>query len=605
MPLPCGQQLFDALLAEGQAPVLGQVMRVVGRHDLLVGGRDPAARGVELAWRLVQRHPAHPVETRLPARRRHQALQFVVGPPQRHAARRHQGNASGTVGHHHALHGHRPLAAGGHELLHRPGLHEGQAHGHWVDVGVQRRPSHGQHQRGRCGALGGLQQVRRDAGVGDHRPVACVAQRHGHVGLAFHANAVAAHIEGGPALGRAVAGGVGRVDLLDVQVLHVGAGVGETPGQVGVLSQHHQGQAGQRGAGHAQAACAGVVVGSGLGALDLSLRLHLGWYHQARQVPQRGCAQLQVRVVGQQRRARAAAAAGQHPVVGAHALHARGRCDVGQAGPGGRQALGTAGGCGAGLRRLLGQPQAAEEAGVVGQRTFAAGDARPVARVRRQQFVDALDRHQQGQAQTQQFHVPVTAEVPAHHDGPGQAVHRVPGLGLHTQDQEFGRPRAQLRLQHRVHAIGISLQQRTRIGRQLRPLHLGCPAHTQVAQKAVGGQGAGAEHLRQPPGTDAALRFHLPQPVLCMGHAQTEGGVAQAAGVHRGNALRVALDAQRRRRARQHQFAPRHRQRALRVDAQGGRQPQHHHQQRRRAALEPLHAPPVLPCRALLSKAIG
>ena len=52
------------------------------------------------------------------------------------------------------------------------------------------------------------------------------------------------------AVGRQVAAGIGRVDLLDEQVLGIGAGVGEAPGELAVAPQHDERQAGQGGPDH-------------------------------------------------------------------------------------------------------------------------------------------------------------------------------------------------------------------------------------------------------------------------------------------------------------------------------------------------------------------
>ena len=67
------QQGFNALLTVRRRPVLGEEMRVIGRVDALVGGRDPALAAIVLR-RLLVGQPARPVVARLPARRR-----LVVG----------------------------------------------------------------------------------------------------------------------------------------------------------------------------------------------------------------------------------------------------------------------------------------------------------------------------------------------------------------------------------------------------------------------------------------------------------------------------------------------------------------------------------------------
>jgi hypothetical protein len=61
-------------------------------------------------------------------------------------------------------------------------------------------------------------------------------------------------------------------------------------------------------------------------------------------------------------------------------------------------------------------------------------------------------------AQADQLGVPVGAQVPGHHDGPGQAVLGGPGLRLQAQDQELGRPCPQ------VHLPQLQLRPRTQAG---------------------------------------------------------------------------------------------------------------------------------------------
>ena len=410
---PRPQHLLDALLPVGQGPFAGDVVRIVRRGDALVGGGDPAARRVGLARRLVGRDPAGPVVARVPARRRHQAAEVVFWLAHGNAAGRDEADVAATVGDHHVLHRRHERPRGVDEGGHRGGVlhHPGRAHR--VAVGVERGPAHGQRV---AGLIARAQHVGRAAGVRDHRPVARAPPGHGDVGTALDLDDLSAGLERRPAVGGAVAAGVGGIDLLQVEVLDVGSGVGEAPGDVLVLPQHHHRQARQRCPSHFQA-----------GGLE------------AREVPQRGRAELEVRVVGQQRPAGAGVRPGDDPVVGAHALDARRRGDLGQPLPGR-------------LQRTTGQPEAAEQRRVVG------GGRQRLPRVGRQQLVDARHRHLQCQAQPQQLGGPVGAQVPGHHDAPGQAVDGVPGLGLDAQDHELRRPRAQLRAQHGVDARGVGLQ---------------------------------------------------------------------------------------------------------------------------------------------------
>ena len=58
---------------------------------------------------------------------------------------------------------------------------------------------------------------------------------------------------GFPITGNTVLLGVGGVDLLQVQVLYVGPGVGKAPSHFGCAAQHHKGQTGQSCADGVQA----------------------------------------------------------------------------------------------------------------------------------------------------------------------------------------------------------------------------------------------------------------------------------------------------------------------------------------------------------------
>ena len=55
--------------------------------------------------------------------------------------------------------------------------------------------------------------------------------------------------------------------------------------------------------------------------------------------------------------------------------------------------------------------------------------------------------------QAQQLGIPVRAQVPGHHDGPGERVGGLPGFRVQAEDQELGRARPQLILQDRVDAL--------------------------------------------------------------------------------------------------------------------------------------------------------
>ena len=410
-------QLLDALVAVRQRPVVADEVRVAGRGDLLVGIGDEAARRVALLRQCVHRQKAGPVVARVPARCRRQAAQVVVGPAHRHPAGRDQRDVAGVVGHRHVLLRRQPGGTGAHKLVHRTRSVHRQGGGDDIVVGVQPGPA---QRDGIAGPGFGVQRVLshpRQAGVRDHRPVAGGAHGVQHIGLALDLDDLLPGLEPGPAVGRLVLVGIVGLDALQIGVLHVGPGVGQAPGDVLVLAHQHAGHAGQGGAG------------------DLQAR-----HVDAGEVPQRRGRELEVRITRQQRFAGGGAAAGQHPAVRAHAVHLALGC-------GGQQAQ-QAG--------LTGGLVAVQLEGFVERCVIQAGRHR-IARVRRHQLVDALFGQFERQAQPDQLTLPVGAQVPGHHDGPGQAVLGRPGLGLQAQDDKLGRPGAQ-RADHRVDTVGVSLQ---------------------------------------------------------------------------------------------------------------------------------------------------
>ena len=104
--------------------------------------------------------------------------------------------------------------------------------------------------------------------------------RHAHRQLdirrAFHPNDFAPRLELAPALGREIARRV--VELLQVQVLHIGAGVGRRPGEAAIAADDDPRHAGQRGADRVE-----------------PRRM------QVREVPDARRAEPEVRVIGKQR----------------------------------------------------------------------------------------------------------------------------------------------------------------------------------------------------------------------------------------------------------------------------------------------------------------
>ena len=85
-------------------PFVGQVMRIVGARGC-AGWRSRPSRAPGRSRAASARlEEAGPVVARVPARRRHQALQVVLGLAQRHAAGRDEADVAVDVGDHHVLH---------------------------------------------------------------------------------------------------------------------------------------------------------------------------------------------------------------------------------------------------------------------------------------------------------------------------------------------------------------------------------------------------------------------------------------------------------------------------------------------------------------------
>ena len=130
--------------------------------------------------------------------------------------------------------------------------------------------------------------------LADHRAVASGPDRKAHVYCGAHVDVLLVHFGVNPAALHQVFVRVAGVERLEVQVLDVGAGVGHSPRDPVVVTDDHEGSAGQADAGHVQTR-----------RLELNL------------VPDAGHAVAQMRVVREQRLARLRVRATDHPVVAA------------------------------------------------------------------------------------------------------------------------------------------------------------------------------------------------------------------------------------------------------------------------------------------------
>ena len=338
-----------------------------------------------------------------------------------------------------------------------------------------------------------------------------IAIQQQQVGLALDADGFVAHRERSPSVGRAVLRGVGGVDLLQIQVLHIGAGVGEAPGDLVGTAQHHKGQARQGGA-------YGINGAQGCAVRRLARR-----GLQARKVPDGGGRQAQVRVVGQQRLAAHGAGARNHPVVAALALV--GACVAGQ---------------------FVGPGQHAS-ADLPGQRTFAVGwrhcsrcstsgrcTINPQLAIQRRQVCGRSGRlprigwHQLPQPvgvqrarhrQACELGAPIATQVQRHHQRPAHAVlglpHRACGAsGLHAQHQKLRWQGLGTFLVEGMDALAVGLQGLLGIQRQPSVLPPGHTHDVQAAHELVGLDRGRAKNLGQLAVHDPAVEFELPGALL-------------------------------------------------------------------------------------------
>ena len=402
-----------------------------------------------------------------------------------------------------------------------------------------------------------------------------------HVGLALHADGFHAQAEVGPdrfggAAWHPVLRRVGRIDLLDVEVLNVRPGVGEPPGHLLGAPQHHKRRAGQGSADHIHAFDAVCV-----------RRL------QPREVPDGWCAQTQVRVVRQQGHAGFAACARHHPVVGALAFnvaqlvgpalhvsadergHAQGAFGRGQRG---------------GRRCTSVQPKAPVQTGQISRgRGW-------LTRVRRKQLpqrrrVDLL----QG-GEPRELVAPVATEVQCHHERPAHAVQRIPiprcpglGPGIHAQQNELGRQRLGAAGKERIDAFAVGLQRLARIGRQTVPLPLSGLAYAQRAHELVGLKGGRAEHFRERSAHHAAVEFQLPAALLRVHIAHRFPGIGRTTGQDVRHIAGVAVHLHRPAQAQQLQLPVHFWQAALRVNGRDDHSRDQQHHQQLEETFDPAH----------------
>ena len=312
--------------------------------------------------------------------------------------------------------------------------------------------------------------------VGDHRTMAGFANNQNIIRPATHLDPFLMDLERGRAIGRQIAAFCGR--RLNKDVLHIGAGGRESPGDVAVMA-HHQKRHTRRGGADQQA----------VGSLDPC------------QIPDAGLAERQVRIAGQQRRAGGAVTPVHRPLVG------------------GARRLGIV----AGKRRQPGQQPAGDArqhmVGKVMRHWHQSRVGRQHAAVRRPDLVEDLRRHRSGNRQPEQLGAPVGAEPQPHHLAPQQAVDHLPRPGL-AQQHELQTTEPAARANPRVDAARIGLHQRERLRRQARQVYFGPALQAEHPHCTIERKRRGAKQLRQLSLTATPHHVHLEQPVAGMNEAE-------------------------------------------------------------------------------------
>ena len=308
-----------------------------------------------------------------------------------------------------------------------------------------------------------------------------------------------------------------HVHLLEVEVLHVEARVGQPPRQPRVVPDDDKRRGGQRDPGHVQAR-----------------------RHQVRLVPDRGHLDGQVRVVGKHR------AAGRRP---------RGRQDPAVAGAGARADVepfqarrqrldarlpverAAAGGFGRGGSRGFRQrPRTTGRAARLedGGRACRPGAHEPC----RHGSADCP-----GHPPAHQLAHAVFGQPPREHPAHGQRVHRRPWLRREAQGQKLGRPAEPAHAgDGRVHPGAVLLERPAHQGRGRVPLLLRRPTEAQGHHPLVDPQRRRPEHLRQPAARRAAVQLHLPEPLARVEVAQRQPGILGVARVNMGHVVGVKED---------------------------------------------------------------
>ena len=224
-----------------------------------------------------------------------------------------------------------------------------------------------------------------------------------------------------------------------------------------------------------------------------------------------------------------------------------------------------------------------------GQRGVAAGLAHqrsvPAAAVRGDQCIQRRRHDLPDPQQRQLARVGLVLQVEEHRVAGQAGVLRRPRPRLRAQQQVGPGSRPQV-AQAGVDAVGVGLQQGQAVPGDGGQVLVHARTHAMHAHRAVAGQGAFAEQLRQLARRRATQQVHLEEAFLCMQVTQGTDRIGLVGGAHGGRAQGVAFHRHRRRQAGQVQFAVQRGQAAAQRPGAGGEDQQQHDQHHRKAAQE-------------------
>ena len=310
-------------------------------------------------------------------------------------------------------------------------------------------------------------------------------QDHAPVGAEPHLDGFGAGFELRPASRHLIFAPVVGIDALQIEVLRIGAGIGLAPGHMAIAARDDCGNSGQRAAND-------VFVPKG----------------KMSEIPNRGDAESEVRIVGEQRLARDGVRAIHRPIVG--------RRDVRHAGD---------------LARTHGAVKRVE---IGGQRRIGKG-REEILHASAAQHGDKLGACRFGEGVARQLH----RHALQHRD----AVRRRPRFRRRvTGEHELDRPASLMRGEIGVHAIRIGLKHTPSVRRKVLHRFFGGAIKAHCPHHRVGAYGVGPEQFGEPPLYVPARHLHLPQAVLRVGIAERERRIGHGLGGNMGDGVAVAQD---------------------------------------------------------------